>query len=451
MRALLRLSAIRDTLRGSLWFLPSISVVLALVAGTVLAHWRPTLGTFLDDLVFGGSAEGARSILEVVAQVMITVTALTFSLTVVALQMASAQFSPRVLRGFLTDRGNQLVLATFLGTFAYCLAVLRVVRVGQSGQDELVPELAVTVAILLAFASVGMLVYFIDHLTKQLQVETMMRGIERDTRKAAEQILGDSDRADEPGHPMPEIPDDVHVVRARRSGYLQRVDAESLARAAEQLDAVIRLRPPVGDHVTEGTTLGWLWSRERGAELSEDPDALDHVVHDHVHLGQERTMNEDVSFGIRQLVDIGVRALSTGMNDPTTAVNAIGHLSSALCSIVRYRPRDRTLMDQEGNLRAAVPQAGFDDHLREATEQLRRYGRDEPAVLLALLAMLTDVAECAVSDGQRAAVERSTGLILATARSELEPHDVSRLQAAGDRVRRALAEGRRAGSDADAA
>lgn len=168
-----RLTAAREYLRESLWLLPSVAVLVALVGGTVLTRVQIDADTSISALVFGGGADGARAVLQVVAGSVITVTSVTFSLTVVALTTAASLYSPRVLRTFLRDRGNQYVLSTFLATFAYCLVVLRTVRTGSGTSEVFVPRAALTVALMLALASVAALVYFIHHLTRSLRVETI--------------------------------------------------------------------------------------------------------------------------------------------------------------------------------------------------------------------------------------------------------------------------------------
>jgi uncharacterized membrane protein len=175
--ARLRLSALWQHLKGSLWVLPSLFVVSALALGTALSQLETVEGTFLEGVVFGGTASGARDVLAIIAGSMITVIGLSFSLTVVALQMASAQFSPRVLRAFLEDRGNQIVISVLLATFAYSLAVIRVIRDEDSPQGEFLPRIAVTVGIVFTLLAVMALVYFIHNLTQELRGDTIMTGI----------------------------------------------------------------------------------------------------------------------------------------------------------------------------------------------------------------------------------------------------------------------------------
>lgn len=448
MRALLRLSGLREYLRTSLWLLPALFVVATLALGTVLAHLQPSAGTALQPFVFGGTAAGARDLLAALAGAMITVTGLTFSLTVIALQMAAGQYSPRVLRGFLADRGVQLVLSWLIGTFAYCVAVLRVIRESTDGADEVLPDVAVTVGVVLTLGALGMLVYFLHHLTRMLRVETILREIAEDTCAAVDATFPEPlDEADVMP-PIPEPRTHGHRVRAKRSGYLQAVERRGLVANAEKGDLVVRLRPAVGSHVTVGTTLGWVWKRDGApvtdADADADPDAdLDRLVHDRVQLGTERTMRQDVAFGVRQLVDIAVKALSTGMNDPSTAVEALAQLSTVLCRLATRRLGSVVAADDAGQVRLVLPRPDFPDYLHLLVDQIMRYGGGEPAVVLAVLGALADVAEQIDGHAERGqTVADQVERVLEVAARELDATELVRVQARADLVRATLTAGR---------
>jgi uncharacterized membrane protein len=438
---LLRLSAVWEQMRGSLWLLPAVSVAVSAAVGTLLATYPPLEETVLAPVLFGGTASGARSVLSLVASSMITVTALTFTLTVVALQMASAQYSPRVLRGFLVDRGNQTVLAIFLGTFAYCISVLRLIREETADVQAVVPQAAVTLGGVLTFLSVGALVYFIDHLTKQLRIEKLLDEIEHDTLEAVRSTEnGGAGRRTIERLPTP--PEGARRVTARRTGYLQTVRTEALAREAERHGVVVRLRPTLGARVTKGTTIGWVWPVDPDETDLNDDDLAD-LVHHEIHIGFERTGRRDVAFGLRQLVDIAERALSPGVNDPTTAVNVIGSLSPVLCALTSVDSGSQVVDDEEGRMRLIVPRPTFVDYLELCCGEIRRYGKGEPAVQKAMLGMLTDVAECAETDRLRRAVEVEINRIEEAADRELQGEDRRTLDRALAIARRTVQDGER--------
>lgn len=444
----LRVSALRERLRSSLWLWPALAVGAAIVAGVLLPRLE---GTGRDGVLgFAGSPEGARAILATVAGSLITVTSLTFSLTVVALQMASSQFTPRLMGTFLSDRGNQAVLSVFLGTFAYTLAVLRSVRSATEGAGPFVPDVAVAVGLVLTVVSVAMLVYFFDHLSQQLRVESVLAEVQRDTLALARNHL--SRRGTDPTPPtMPDMPSDAVTVRALRSGYLQAVDIDRLVRVASEAGAILRLRPSVGSHVTEGTTLAWAMPQPGGGPLDEEQ--LTRPVHGGVHLGRERTLQQDVAFGVRQLVDIAARALSPGVNDPATAVATIAALAPVMGELAGRDLAPLIGVDHDGLVRAIAPRPSFGEILALACDQPRRYGRTEPAVLTELLRLLTDLAELDLDEDAAKAVRAQVDATLGAAEAtDLNEAEKERVRTFARHARAALRRGHRvvvAPSDAD--
>lgn len=466
MDSTLRLAALKDRLLRSLWFWPAVTVLVAIVAADLLSRVEP--GSGADGLArFGGTPEGARAILSTVAGSLITTTGVIFSLTVVALQVASSQFTPRLLQTFLSDRGNQAVLSVFLGTFAYTVVVQRSVRSADAdGRGAFVPDVAVGVGLLLTLASVGMLVYFLHHLTQLLRLETVLAELRRETlaavRRNARRADAETDTAGDgegdegggtqhapsdttPPLELPEVPDAHLVLRARRSGSLQVTRPDVLRRLAERHGVAVRLLPDVGEHVTVGTTIGWAWVVDDGGELDQvDQEALERGVHEAIHLGRERSLHEDVAFGIRQLVDIAARALSPGVNDPTTAVSAVDAMAEVLVEVARTPAASPVRRDAQGRVRAVVAPTTFAELLALACDQPRRYGRDEPALLVAVLRMCTDVGEASLDDARRAAVKTQIDATVERARdAELSTTERARVERAARQAEAACALGRR--------
>ena len=247
--------ALGDHTRGALWLVPAVCAVVALAAGAALSYVDVDANS---PLAFQGTAEDARAMLVDISATMITVIALLLGLTVVALQLSSTQFSPRLLRNFLRDRPNQIVLGAFVGTFAYSAGGLFTVGVAGGRLTDDFPRLAVSVAIALLFISLGLLVYFADHLVHSIQVENIMSVVER---KAMPSVRAVEFTAEVPT-PLP--PPTAVPVPARASGYLQRVDAPRLAADARALGLAVRLRPRIGEHVVAGTPLAWVWPADSG-------------------------------------------------------------------------------------------------------------------------------------------------------------------------------------------
>lgn len=441
MEMVLRLSAVRERLRSSLWFWPALAVSIAIVAGTVLPVLEDADGESV--LGFAGTPEGARAVLATVAGSLITVTGLTFSLTVVALQVASNQFTPRLMSTFLSDRGNQAVLSVFLATFAYTLAVLRSVRSPTEGTGSFVPDFAVAVGLVLTVLSVAMLVYFFDHLTQQLRVESVLAELQRDTLALVRHQLPLRDLDAGSAPTLPDVSDDALALRALRSGYLQNVDVDRLLRAALDHGVVVHLRPVVGAHMTVGTTVAWAVPATNASEPL-DVESLTRDVHRGIHQGRERTLQQDVAFGVRQLVDIAARALSPGINDPATAVATLGAVATVLAELAERRLDPLVRTDDQGQVRAVITQPSFGEVLALACDQPRRYGRGEPAVLTELLRMLTDLAEVSSDEKDRQAVRTQVAATIEVAEAaDLNDAELARVRTVARHARKALARGHR--------
>ncbi|MDP9355267.1 MAG: DUF2254 domain-containing protein [Chloroflexota bacterium] len=315
-----RLSSWWYDLQESLWFLPAVmtGTAIALALGMVrldeaLLLDRRTGSSWL----FGGGAEGARGVLSAIAGTMITVTGVVFSITIVALQLASAQFTPRVLRTFTGDRGNQVVLGAFIGTFTYALLVLRSVRSESSDAEKFVPAASVTLAIVLVLVSIGLLIYYIHHAATAIRASVVIDRAARDTLGLIDELFPADVGC--PARPSPSLPlDPPGVVRATGSGYLQHVDQDALFSLAEERALVVRLEPLVGEFVLPGAALASVWP---AGKLDE---GLAQAIHGTVVLGPERTLQADVELGIRQLADIAIKSLSPGRPPPPSASTASG-------------------------------------------------------------------------------------------------------------------------------
>ena len=435
-----RLGALVEYLRGSLWFGATVAVVVAGVLAFVVPDIRPSEGSLLDSLAFRGSVDGAAGSLWAIATSVITVTTLVFTLTVLTLQLASQQFSPRLLRTFLREATNQVVLGIFLGTFVYALLVLREVYSGSSGGGEDVPGLAVTVALLLVFLSVAALVAFIDHIAHSVRIDALMKEVEKDTRSVIDEVYPATCRP-EGEREAPGLPDDAVAVVSERSGFVTAVAPQSLERLARRHDVVLAVALKVGERVVEGCPLVLAWS---GRDDGDRPDAavLAEDVNEAIEVTFERTMQHDVAYGLRQLVDVAVKALSPGVNDPTTAVHAIGHLASILCVLVRRDLSPLVRTDDGGVVRVVVAGHGLRDYLDLACRQIRLYGARDAVVAVELLEMLGDVARCASRPVDRRAVQDQAEMVVAAAEREIsEAYDMDAVRRAAAVIDRAVADG----------
>lgn len=305
-----RWSVLGDAWRTQLWPIPLPCVAVAVLLGIVLprldAHFDASLPTSVTSYLFSGGPEAARTVLSAIAGSLITVTTLTFSLTVVTLQLASSQFSPRLLRTFNRDGVVHLSLGVLLATFTYSLTVLRTVRASLSEQSAFVPQISVTAAYSLALVSVITLVVFLAHLSRQIRVEWIMREVHAETNATMRRVLDDRKTATAPAVPAHAVP-----LCAGTSGFLTSIDNQVLLAAAQNAAAVVYLDRLPGESLIAGMPIACAWRLDQQNPLHQDDiaaltEALGHAV----RTGFERTAAQDIAFGLRQLVDVVVKALS---------------------------------------------------------------------------------------------------------------------------------------------
>lgn len=397
----------RDYLKGALWVYPTVSVVLALVAGSALSSIDVSRDSWVQRLLFQGTADDARTLLIGISGTMMTVIALVLGLTLVALQLSSTQYSPRLLRHFLRDRVNQGVLSVFVATFTYATAGLYTVGVHRGERVDAYPRLAVTLAILLLFASLLVLIYFVHHVSHSIQVDEIMSGVEWRTLGV---IHHDLPAADASAEAVPEPGSGAVAVPAYRSGYVQTIHTAPLFRVACQSDVVCAVVPMVGEHVVQGAPMVWVWSTSPDAS-PPDETVYAAAAHDAVRVGYERTSEQDVALGVRQLADIAVKALSPAVNDPYTAIQALEHLSVLLAELARTELGNRMRYDGD-RLRVAVRGRDLAYFVELATGQVRRYGASEPRVMRALLRVLDGTGQFCRDESGRATVAQHVRLVV---------------------------------------
>lgn len=379
-----------ERVSNSYWFVPSLLTLAGavLAAATVALDRRVTVEAGEAWLVFGVGAEGARGVLSAISASMLTVTGVVFSITVVALQLASQQFTPRVLRTFAADRAGHVVLGVLIGTFTYALLVERTVR---SPRDELasfVPSISVSVAVLLALASVAALIFFIHHTAHAIRASTIIHNVTSDVHRVIDRLYPEQlGRPAEEAPAPPTLPAAGGVrVPASGAGYLQAVDEQALFHLGGGGWSV-RIHPVVGDFVMAGDPLVTAWPPP-GEAADGDADGLARRVNRAFVLGAERTLQQDVRRGILELVEIAVKALSPSVNDPTTAILCIDRLGDVVARLGcrEFPPPSRAGGD--GRILLYAPRQEFGALAELAFDQVRHYGADSPVVMLHLLAIL---------------------------------------------------------------
>ncbi len=366
---------------------------------------------------YSGGAEGARALLSAIASSNIGVAGTTFSITIAALTLASGQMGPRLLRNFIRDGRNQTVLGIFLGAFAYALMVLRTVRTVE--ESPFVPHLAITGALVLALVAIGTLVWFVHHIATSINIETVVDAVQQDLCKA----IAAHTRA-EPGPTRPAEAPAGHAIGATGGGYVQAMDPDALADWADENRVTVTLRVRPGDYVPYGYPVAYLSASAEGAEAA---------ILDAVTLGRRPAALQDLEFSIRQLVEIAVRALSPGINDPFTAGSVVDHLGDALCRIApRHLPTGVVL--REGRPVLVHPVTDYDGLCDAMFHMIRQNAAGSVYVLGRMLDVLTRVAEVERFRDRAAELARHADLVIAAARRDVaDPSDLADLE---DRYRR---------------
>jgi uncharacterized membrane protein len=412
-----------EEISNSYWFLPAVMAGMAILLSFLTIYLDDQ---FKDDVIdqlgflWTGGPEGARGLLETVAGSMITVAGVTFSITMVALSLASSQFGSRLLRSFMADRGNQVVLGTFTSTFIYCLMVLRTVRSAEG--DEFVPYISVSLALLFALASLGVLIYFIHHAAQMMQDQYVIAEVAIDLLGTIERIFPEGAGLvlqDENPETLQDFPDQGDEVLASTSGYLQAIENDTLLHLARDNDLVLKILHRPGHFIVKGTPLVEVYPAQRiGKEIHQRMLRL-------FIIGRQRTQTQDVEFAIEQLVEVAIRSLSTGINDPYTAIACIDWLGAALTHMAAKDFPSPYRYDAFSRLRLVFENpVTFEGVVDAAFNQIRQYSGDSVAVRIRLLETIARIAQQA-KDEHRVVLSRHAEMIQdGTREQEIQSEDL---------------------------
>ena len=394
-----RISALWLALQGSLWFLPSLMLCFAVLAAIGLVEVQPFFDIEFSERwprLFGAGAEGSRGMLSAIATSMITVAGVVFSITVVSLSLAASQYSPRVLRNFMSDRPTQAVLGAFVAIFAYCLIVLRTIRGPEEG--GFVPSLAVLGGVVMAFVGVFLLVYFVHHVASSIQVSSILERIADETTQAIgrlfpEELGRSADAEAEDRSVRRALPEHWHDIPAPGTGYLVGIDGDALLSRAEERSLVVRIVPRMGDFVIQSRPV----LRVAGV-AAPDARGCEELL-GCLRLGRQRTVHQDAPFGLQQIVDIALKALSPGTHDPSTAIGCIDQLGGLM---VRLAARDipGPYRSSRGVLRVIAEGPDFASMLALSFDAITDHAADHVEVYARLVEVLGRIGD-ALPDGAR--------------------------------------------------
>jgi uncharacterized membrane protein len=380
-RARLRVigSALRERLATSLFFVPVLFVLGSMVLGQLAVTLDGTLDIDAADVPLGvaSTVASARAVLSTVAGATITVAGIALSISILTLQIASSQYSPRVVSGLFRDPFNKRVIGIVVGTFAYCLVVLRAVRSGVDSQDAVIPNVSVTLGLLLGIVAILAIVAFINHNAHTMDISEILAIVSHEAVRSDDGIPpGELEPAPNPC-PSEVPPGRGEAVRFERDGWVQIVDAAAMLAAVPE-GSTVRLDTAVGRYAFRNSPLCTIWP------APPDRDEVHDRIHAAVKVGRTRTLRQDPSYGLRQLADVAIKALSPGINDPTTAQDAIFHLTSVLHELLERPSPAKDLRD--GGRRLVLPQMpGHEEWVALAYDEIRLAAAPHPAVCVYLL------------------------------------------------------------------
>ncbi|MBI1404085.1 MAG: DUF2254 domain-containing protein [Porphyrobacter sp.] len=424
-----RLLKLLDNIRSSYWFIPSLMALGALAMGAGVVYIDVRIGSeWLNQFGWyqSNTPDGARAVLSTIAGSAITVAGVVFSITIVSVSFAAGQYGPRVLSNFMRDRGNQVTLGTFIATFLYCIIVLRTIR-GGPDEREFVPDLAVVIALVLALASISVLIFFIHHVPRSIHANNIVARIGRQLVDAFGTVypafIGKDAAAD--AHAAPQVPPALRrgggpdaeaaacAVRSPRTGYIEAIDDGRLMELAREHDLILRLESRPGAFIHEGRVFARVWPKARAEEDVVAAVAAGFAV------GVERTPMQDTRFLVDELVEVGARALSPGVNDPFTAIACLDWLGAGLSELAKRQIPSPLRLDKDGALRVMAVPFDFSDYVDLAFGQFRQYLASDRNAARHALATLERVAADCRTPTQVAALQREAEALAELAGAEL--------------------------------
>jgi uncharacterized membrane protein len=391
-------------LRASLWFVPVLCVLagIGISVGTIALDRAFDYQAIPRSLV--GGPDEAASILSTIAASMVSLTALVLTITMVVVQLAMGQFSPRIVQRILRDKPSQLAIGLFVATFVHSILALREVTNNGNGSGH-VPGIAVMTAFVLVFASIAVLVVYVQHIGQALRVSALIELVGQDTRALLDRVYPDK------GDPLSAQAGDIRIVRAKTSGVVAAIGFPELVEEGRRCGCRLELIPALGEFVPADAPL----FRVHGDSEALDEDRL----RGSLILKLEPTLDQDVAYGIRMLVDIGERSLADSpFQDPTTAVQAIDRVHDILRQLVRRPFPDGRHRDDSGKLRLTVRTMSWEAYVLLATVELRLAGAGSPQVTRRLGAALTDLKSIAPPE-RVAVLDEQLELLAAAAETAL--------------------------------
>ncbi|MDO5721289.1 MAG: DUF2254 domain-containing protein [Actinomycetaceae bacterium] len=422
------LGKIRQLASDKVWLVPLLASLLAAIAAVALSAVRIDREHWISSYLWPGDTAAAADMLSFIASSMLTALTTVISMTLIVLQVAAGQFSRQLLRDYIRSKAVKGIFSVFTAVFVYALVLLRSVEA--EGIDE-PPQLAMTLAMILVLVSLGTFVWYVARVVDMVRVDSIIEAVS--TR--VEELYKRHRNAWEETAQAPEVPDHARPIRAGDSGFVREVFTKYAARWAKNHDAVVVATVAPGDPVVTGQVVAWVFGRDQSLEEEVE------LPKDMVGIDPERTAEADIRLGVRQLSDIAVRAMSPGVNDPTTAVHAVNQAISLLRMAAEDPLANEVVKaEDDGRVLAFAPSPKAIDFIHEIVGPVRRYSGAEPAVLIQLLRLLAVVEEGAQESEVAQVIAKERRRIVETARNQMpHPDDAQWVEslASADAVREA--------------
>lgn len=400
-------------LLSTFWFLPVLMIGLAVILSVSLVYLDSVVSFSQEGLIryfLVNSSDSARSILSTISGAMIGVAGTVFSVTLVALTLASSQFGPRLIKNFMYVRLNQVVLGSYISTYLYCLIVLNSVR--ESDDYSFIPSISILMAILAAMANIILLIVFIHQIAVSIQADKVISDISDFIAKQVKRLF--AEEIEEEKHNEENVDTEAVIsgyqihsaIKSPKSGYLQYVDYEMLEEVITKNDVLLELNYRPGSYLVRGRKVGTVYS-----DTEFEKDKVEKIL-GQFFIGKTKTAQQDIEYSIHQMVEIAMRALSPGINDPYTAITCIDNLTATMCYLAKAKFPPKYLHDEEGKLRVIVDRVDFEGVLDAAFNQIRQFSGGSPAVIIRQMEALITISEFTSMKSYKKAVIKHAEMVL---------------------------------------
>jgi uncharacterized membrane protein len=407
-------------LKASFWFIPVLIIILSIPTAIGFAY--------LDDVVtlsrqglqryfFVNSSDSARSILSTISGAMVGVAGTVFSVTLVALTLASSQLGPRIIKNFMYVRLNQVVLGAYVATYLYCLIILNTIK-GNNG-FTFIPSISILFALILAVVNIVLLIVFIHQITISLQADKMISDIHKYLTSQITTLFPDEQEKieyinEEQANNIKLLYSNIISLKSHKSGYLQYLALETLIEQVAIDNSLLELKVRTGDYIVKDSEIGKIYQITNAVESRLEK------IKDQFIIGKTRTSQQDFEFSIHQMVEIASKALSPGVNDPFTAIACIDNLTAVMSYLTQVRFPPRYLFDKDKNLRIISDTFNFEGVLNAAFNQIRQFSSGNPAVIIKLMEALITLSKFTTKESDKKAVINHAKMVLNVGKTSIK-------------------------------